>query len=538
MMKFLLTVFLSAALVVPKEIIVNGATVVTNNEGAARARRAGSSSSPVGKKSSERSGKLRGSSKNQSISAADLRQRILSGLFEGDIIPDYDSIVTNYGIEVAEELEAEGILDPSKSNDSQKQNNPVVYDESLILQNVVPDRRWDNRIQDVVHVPYELDSRYTSAQVNRMKIALKELGDRTGVVKFVLRKNERDYIYVNKGSGCSSYVGKQGGEQEVTLQSYCAFSKGVTQHEFMHALGLFHEQSRPDRDQYVQINWRNIDNNREHNFKKKNDSSTFGNPYDYGSVMHYPKDAFSKNGSDTITPTRATNGKIIGQRNEADDQDIIDIRLLYQCVSGPRNLSQYNSKRCSSDCKCWEGESGCNGQNNACQGSLVCSRNNQCVRDNGGGGGGSTERRFTSAPSPSPRTIPTTKKWRFIKNEGNNCLTVEKERNNNVAVYKCFQGNHNTQKWIYNEKSNTIKSLVGGRPCLTWVHDGNGFYDVKVRSCTGERNQKWYMNETVNGSTILFRTEIINMCLSKSLRNLNALLKKCTFAQTQRFQLK
>jgi hypothetical protein len=48
------------------------------------------------------------------------------------------------------------------------------------------------------------------------------------------------------------------GAQQVSLQSPSCVYSGIVAHELMHALGFWHEQSRSDRDNYVRINWNNI----------------------------------------------------------------------------------------------------------------------------------------------------------------------------------------------------------------------------------------------------------------------------------------
>ena len=70
---------------------------------------------------------------------------------------------------------------------------------------------------------------------------------------------------------------------------YCFIQKGTVVHEIMHALGVFHEQSRPDRDNYVTINFSNIKPGKEDNFMKYSwgQSDTYNMPYDVASVMHY-----------------------------------------------------------------------------------------------------------------------------------------------------------------------------------------------------------------------------------------------------------
>lgn len=70
------------------------------------------------------------------------------------------------------------------------------------------------------------------------------------------------------------------------------------------ALGFYHMQSAHDRDDYVTIKWKNIDDGMEENFEKYNSSvvTHFNATYDYYSVMHYGAYGFSKNGEPTIVP--------------------------------------------------------------------------------------------------------------------------------------------------------------------------------------------------------------------------------------------
>ena len=65
------------------------------------------------------------------------------------------------------------------------------------------------------------------------------------------------------------------------------------------AVGLDHEHTRWDRDEYVEIKWENIKEGEEHNFVKRN-HNTLGYGYDYSSILHYGAQEFSKNGQKTI----------------------------------------------------------------------------------------------------------------------------------------------------------------------------------------------------------------------------------------------
>jgi hypothetical protein len=171
--------------------------------------------------------------------------------------------------------------------------------------------RWKN-----CRIPYTIDPGLPSQE--RVTNAIAHWEAKTNY-RFVVRTNEPDWITFRVGGGCSSSVGRQGGQQFVNLAAGCL--KGQAIHEIGHVVGLWHEQSREDRDLFVQIKWANIEAGKEFNFNQHITDGDDVGSYDYGSIMHYGKDAFTKNGQDTIVTINPA-GSAIGQRIALSPGDI------------------------------------------------------------------------------------------------------------------------------------------------------------------------------------------------------------------------
>ncbi|CAL4094759.1 unnamed protein product [Meganyctiphanes norvegica] len=180
-------------------------------------------------------------------------------------------------------------------------------------------------------VPYFLSSSFSRGERAVIARAMAEYRQQT-CIRFIPRTTHRDYIHILKGEGCSSMVGSVGGAQTVSLGRGCVHY-GIVLHELMHALGFWHEQSRFDRDDHVNINWSNVITNMEYNFKKKTRSVSqdLGLAYDYASVMHYDQYAFARNQKVlTITPKKR-GAQIYGTDRGFSELDKKSLNLLYEC---------------------------------------------------------------------------------------------------------------------------------------------------------------------------------------------------------------
>uniref|UniRef100_A0A0N4Z7Q2 Metalloendopeptidase n=1 Tax=Parastrongyloides trichosuri TaxID=131310 RepID=A0A0N4Z7Q2_PARTI len=171
---------------------------------------------------------------------------------------------------------------------------------------------------------------------------------------------------------CYSQVGKHPGtkNQFVYLHRECVKYAGIIVHEFSHALGLNHEHSRPDRDNFVVINEDNVLKEKGVNislFKKDNNSSFIiypDIPYDYNSIMHYKRDAYVKKSG--LNSIEAKNIKLynlmMGQREKLSFNDIKTINYYYcsdackesEVVCKNGGYRNWDQRRCN-QCICPKG---------------------------------------------------------------------------------------------------------------------------------------------------------------------------------------
>ncbi len=209
--------------------------------------------------------------------------------------------------------------------------------------------KWPNSA-----IPYTIGSGFSSSQTTDIINAINHINLNTNLC-VIPRTTESNYVEFTTSTGCSSYVGMIGGMQEINLAPGCSYGSII--HEILHASGIYHEQSRSDRDNYVNILTSNIQTGYEGNFDIANTSYTddFG-AYDYNSIMHYGNTYFgcwSCNGIKQCDPDYCSNnscsgctklqtittipsGISIGQRSGLSSGDINTVNAMYPtaCSTG------------------------------------------------------------------------------------------------------------------------------------------------------------------------------------------------------------
>uniref|UniRef100_A0A672LI47 Metalloendopeptidase n=1 Tax=Sinocyclocheilus grahami TaxID=75366 RepID=A0A672LI47_SINGR len=204
----------------------------------------------------------------------------------------------------------------------------TVIDEAIYRSAIGDQSLWD------IPVPYELS---VNLSMNDRGVILRafEQFRLKSCVDFKPRAAEEFYISVESHKGCWSYIGRSSpGGQTLSIGKNCGI-KGIVEHQFLHALGLNHEHSRYDRDEYVTIKYENIVKGYESYFNKhsENVSTTQETPYDYYSVMHFDKNAFSNGNGSTIITKSPEFQDVIGQLMEMSEHDATELNKLYKCNS-------------------------------------------------------------------------------------------------------------------------------------------------------------------------------------------------------------
>lgn len=145
---------------------------------------------------------------------------------------------------------------------------------------------WSNGV-----LPYTIATEGFSARMLRqIDEAIAHWNDKTDW-RITPRTNQRDYVTFRLRPSSSSPVGRQGGQQFISLANNAGF--GGAAHEIGHAIGMHHEQNRADRDQRIVVMTDRIKGRSVYNFRQEPpETSCDHGPYDYGSIMHYSSKAF------------------------------------------------------------------------------------------------------------------------------------------------------------------------------------------------------------------------------------------------------
>lgn len=185
------------------------------------------------------------------------------------------------------------------------------------------------KVGNQFQIPYVIGS--GSGDLTNLNAAITQFNNTIPNIQFVSRGTQSDFVHFLFDPGitsgqCEATVGRAGGPQQVGGSATCTVATIL--HEMGHTVGLWHEQSRSDRNSYVSVNYGNLIKGSIGNFNQIYDNAqTFGTFFDYGSIMEYPSFSFSRNGGPAIDSIPA--GIPLSNQSGYTAADIDGIERLY-----------------------------------------------------------------------------------------------------------------------------------------------------------------------------------------------------------------
>jgi len=198
-------------------------------------------------------------------------------------------------------------------------------------------QRWTNGV-----LPYVINATgYSQENIDMIKEAMRTIEKHT-CIRFPERTNEKNYIVIyTGGGGCSSHVGMLGNHypvQHVSLDKDACMIHRTIMHELLHSVGLHHEQSRFDRDEYLTIHKDKLADPGAFDgvnlaIMPETQTSFYGIPFNYASVMQYSAWDLGNHGVGDITmePKDLSMLAVMGNAKTANETDFEKVRRLYEC---------------------------------------------------------------------------------------------------------------------------------------------------------------------------------------------------------------
>ncbi|KAL6740949.1 hypothetical protein Aduo_014252 [Ancylostoma duodenale] len=199
-----------------------------------------------------------------------------------------------------------------------------------------PNTIWDKTVY------YYFDPTATNP-IKTVFLAAAEFWRKYTCITFEENRSAPNRIRVFKGEGCYSYVGRVGGQQDLSLGKGCE-SVGTAAHELGHALGFFHAQSRVDRDDAIRIMVANIQPDYVDQFDKESARTNYnyGMPYDYGSIMQYGATSASRNGRATMIARQSDYQETMG----SDMVAFYDVSMMNEHYNCKVRCNTGNNAQC------------------------------------------------------------------------------------------------------------------------------------------------------------------------------------------------